>query len=401
MASLWRHPKSKYWTACFTDHVGRQKKRSTKKTDRDEAMTIALEYERAESSARDGILTEAQCRRVLSDILEKTTGQHIRHTSTEEYFKDWVNSKELIKSERTMYRYRTTVDLFLKHIGKLATRPLSGVAPRDIQGFLNARIKAGCAPKTVVVDAKTLGTAFNRAKREGILQANPVEAIDLPQVDSSERETFTAAQVKLLVDALPGMDFGANPDAEQKRTDWQTAIYLGFFTGARLRDCTDMKWTDIDLTQGVIRYQPQKTKSTTKTGRYVVVPLHQELERHLHAVAKDNADADLCPTLSGRDSGGAHGLSQRFKAIMRQAGISTLSGKGKGTRLFSRLTFHSLRHSFNSALANAGVSQELRMKLTGHKTAIVNSGYTHHEIDPLRKAIAKLPSLSSVQSLLV
>jgi integrase len=63
------------------------------------------------------------------------------------------------------------------------------------------------------------------------------------------------------------------------------------------------------------------------------------------------------------------------------------------SRQLSRRTFHALRHSFNSAMANAGVSQEVRMKLTGHKTESVNRGYTHHELEPLRAAVKKIPSL--------
>jgi hypothetical protein len=38
MASLWKHPKSQFWTACFTDDNGRQLKRSTK-------LTLMLPYE--------------------------------------------------------------------------------------------------------------------------------------------------------------------------------------------------------------------------------------------------------------------------------------------------------------------------------------------------------------------
>ena len=69
-------------------------------------------------------------------------------------------------------------------------------------------------------------------------------------------------------------------------------------------------------------------------------------------------------------------------------------GKGKG-RAFSSLTFHSLRHSFNSAMANAGVSQELRQKLAGHSSAGMNKVYTHHEMEPLRAAIGLIPSLQT------
>ena len=59
------------------------------------------------------------------------------------------------------------------------------------------------------------------------------------------------------------------------------------------------------------------------------------------------------------------------------------------------LTFHSLRHSFNSAMANAGVSQEVRQRLTGHASAEMNKLYTHHELAPLRAAISAIPGIAA------
>ena len=41
-----------------------------------------------------------------------------------------------------------------------------------------------------------------------------------------------------------------------------------------------------------------------------------------------------------------------------------------------------------------GVSPELRMKLTGHKSAEIHRGYTHLEMDTLKDAIKKLPGLT-------
>jgi site-specific recombinase XerD len=63
-------------------------------------------------------------------------------------------------------------------------------------------------------------------------------------------------------------------------------------------------------------------------------------------------------------------------------------------RKFSQLSFHALRHSFTNALANAGVSADIRMKLTGHKSIDIHQRYTHMQLEPLKQAIAVLPSLS-------
>ena len=44
-------------------------------------------------------------------------------------------------------------------------------------------------------------------------------------------------------------------------------------------------------------------------------------------------------------------------------------------------------------MANAGIAQEIRQKLTGHTSAETNKVYTHHELEPLRAAVGAIPSL--------
>lgn len=65
-----------------------------------------------------------------------------------------------------------------------------------------------------------------------------------------------------------------------------------------------------------------------------------------------------------------------------------------GKRRYS-LSFHSLRHSFNSAMANAGVPQEVRQRLTGHTSKAINDRYTHAEFSVLQEAVGKVPALAA------
>jgi hypothetical protein len=85
-----------------------------------------------------------------------------------------------------------------------------------------------------------------------------------------------------------------------------------------------------------------------------------------------------------------------LESLGGRAGIAgKITRHTEGGRANSSLSFHSLRHSFNSAMANAGVSQEIRQKLTGHASAEMNKIYTHHELEPLRAAIATLPAIGT------
>jgi integrase len=100
------------------------------------------------------------------------------------------------------------------------------------------------------------------------------------------------------------------------------------------------------------------------------------------------------PGMADKGPGGRHGLSESSKALVRKAGLDLQTVQGGGDRMISRRTFHALRHSFTSGLANAGVAPELRMKLTGYSSEAVHRGYTHHELEILKGAVSKLPSLN-------
>lgn len=70
--------------------------------------------------------------------------------------------------------------------------------------------------------------------------------------------------------------------------------------------------------------------------------------------------------------------------------------KGKGTRNFSKRTFHSLRHTFSSLLAERHVQEDLRMQMSGHSSRDMHQRYTHYNIEALQKAIDSIPSMGSV-----
>jgi integrase len=101
--------------------------------------------------------------------------------------------------------------------------------------------------------------------------------------------------------------------------------------------------------------------------------------------------------MAGKTMAGRNGLSGQFRLLMSKAGIAgrTTERRGEKGRNRSSLTFHSLRHSFNSAMANAGVPQELRQRLTGHAAKAINDRYTHTQLETLRTAVGLVPGLPS------
>jgi integrase len=378
MANILKRKESPFWMACFTSRDGRQLKKSTKTKDRAQAMQIALELEGVETKARAGSLTTMQLRKVLSDVSEKITGDSLVAPTVEDYLTDWLKGIEARNAAGTHERYGNTVKLFIKSLEGKAKKTVSAVTPQDVEDFVTGRLNSGVAPKTAIVDLKTLNTAFRRAEAFGTIIKNPVAAIRPPKSESSERDVFTQEEVQKLLEGTPSLE-------------WQTLILLGYFIGARLSDCVHMKWENVLPEQGVIIYHQQKT------GKKVIVPMHFHVIEHLNYLSTFGTAGYLCPKLAAKGSGGKHGLSEGFKRIVVKAGIDPMIVQGKGTRMFTKRTFHSLRHSFNSALANAGVAEEIRMKLTGHSSKAMNERYTHLQVAALKKAVTTLPLFGAKQ----
>ena len=376
MASLTKHPKSRYWTACYTNAAGKQVKRSTKLTIRSKAMKVALQFEENEQHAKEGVATAVQLQKVVNELAQEVTGESLVSPTVTEFLNEWIIGKKKNSATGTVERYGHTVRQFLKHLGNSASIRVIGLTPKHIESFLDARLAEGVAPKTAIVDVKTLRSAFNRAERLGIILKNPVNAVELPDEKSSERGSFTHEQIEKLLSTAPS-------------EDWRTLIYLGYYTGARLSDCVALTWNNVDGDRKVIRY------SQKKTGKDVVMPIHVELFERLCWLSEFGVEGPLCNELSNKGPGGKHGLSESFKRIVKKAGIDQGIVQGKGARMFTTLTFHSLRHSFNSTLANAGVSQEIRCKLTGHTSFAMNDKYTKFNIPPLQSAIENMPMLES------
>lgn len=374
MASLTKHPKSRFWIACYTTRDGRQVKRSTKLTNRSQAMKVALQFEENERDAKRGMATAVQLQKVVNELAQEVTGESLVAPTVAEFLAEWLEGKRRNSSAGTIERYGHTIRQFLKHLGNAASMRVIGLTPKHIESFLDARLKQGVAPKTAIVDVKTLRSAFNRAERLGIIVKNPVHAVELPEEKSSERGLFTHDEIEKLLAVAPS-------------EDWRTLILLGYYTGARLSDCVALTWQNIDSKLKVIRYSQQKT------GKEVLVPIHVELFERLCWLSEFGDDGPLCNSLSKKGPGGKHGLSESFKRIVVKASIDQGIVQGKGSRKFTRLTFHSLRHSFNSTLANAGVSPEVRCKLTGHSTFSMNDRYTKFNIPPLQSAIENIPML--------
>ena len=414
MASLRKDSRgfSPYWYACITVPGKGQTQRCTKvravERNRGEAMAIAERWEReakhlapalhlqnreavletfvtATQKAVAGEMTEATAREMLDRILEATGQNAVQTESVRDFAGRWFKARQGELTSTSQVAYQHAIRLFLDHLGALADKPLSAVTTKQIETFKASRVAAGLAAKTVDRDLKVVRAVFSAGVKQGHLSFDPTQAVSLTSRQSKgeaqrvTREILKSTELDAILSAATG--------------DWLTATLLGRYTGARLGDCVRMGWNNVDLAAGIIRYVDQKT------GRKYAVPTHRRLQEHLLALASnDDPHGFLCPSLAKKETGGCNGLSAQFQKLMKTAGVDTMEVEtkvlqkveGKTARTLAKRSFHSIRHTYNTELANADVSQEVRRKLVGHSSDEVNDIYTHLDVALFREAIDKL-----------
>jgi integrase len=421
--SLHRRTGSPYWLVSFRvpnpdaafDPVApqlRQCTRSTKQEKKSEAEKAARAIvDAAEKAAGAGtekgrkiyeILTEAaqkaeagslnvsEGQRYLARMIEVAGGGEFKKYTIRAWLNEWLTGKtsEIAKpgkkargkafSDNTHDRYSAIVGHLLKWLPEeKANGSILALSAEDVTGWRDALAAEGRGASTVNLSIKILRAALNAAKDRGYLIANVTKGVPLLAETEPIRATFTLDHVESLLHAAEG--------------EWKGVILAGYFTGASLGDIVRLRWQQVDLAAGSLTYVRRKT------GAGVVMPIHEDLAAWL--TATDDPTAYVFPELARRGTSGARGLSPSFSVIMKRAKITgeTAKPKGKAGKTRNALSFHCLRHSFISGLANAGIGVEMRQALAGHASAEVNMIYTHREIAPLREAMKSLPGLNGTE----
>jgi len=366
--------RSQFWYACYTDALGRRLKKSTGLTAKSKAMEMARALQKASDEARRGALTEARTRELLSEVLQSVNGEGLTVFTVEQWFDHFVKQKKKSRAAATGKRHAQTMRDFVQYLGPKARLNIAAITSKDIADFRDRRQSLGLAPATVNLDVTILSAAFNSALRQGHVSVNPCLAIEPLKNKPQRKGVFTPEQVTALLKTAKG--------------DWRGLILLAFYTGQRLLDCANLRWRDVDLVSDIktIRF------AVRKTGAEIVTVIHPALEDFLLSLPTAKSDDEyIFPTLAGRR---ASPLSKQFGELIALANIDRGVIRKRttyGGRSVSALSFHSLRHSFSSILANAGVSEERRMALVGHSTRDMHAKYTHHQLAQLRDAVSLLP----------
>ena len=192
-----------------------------------------------------------------------------------------------------------------------------------------------------------------------------------------------------------------NPKRQMlNKAEIKVVYYIGMYTGQRLKDCVLMQWQNIDMAQRRIWVKQ------FKTGKEVSLPIAEPLFEVLQQAQEWQVDSYVCPNVAARyqiDDERGKGVGDGLVNIdvlrvIKWIGLEpsvAVPGRKKKATVYG---FHSLRHSFASFCAEAGVPKAVVVSILGANSEIIDRFYTHVGEDAQRAAIEAISGKSGGQS---
>lgn len=219
-------------------------------------------------------------------------------------------------------------------------------------------------------------------KPAGLSGFNPWQEIKTLAKAAHRRRELTAEELARVVAPLEG--------------EMRILFAIGIYTGLRLGDAVNLSWGAVDLVRGFIQWTPHKT---AKHGTVVRIPLFPALALILAETPPKMRIGFVLPQLAADYNAHGQRISDKVRRIFEAAGIQTQVDSGRvnlvsGTpRKAIDVGFHSLRHTFVSLCANAGVPLHLVQAIVGHSNVAMTEHYFHVSDDALRGVVAGLPDV--------
>ena len=270
----------------------------------------------------------------------------------------------------------------------LPVKDLGGVTSDMIAEYL-ACLRVSLCASTYNNRVCVLREMFHVLASKAGIEDDPWQGVRLRPDDSHSRRELTMNELKRLLEAAAA---GGTVGNEKLNKELHTLLLIGIYTGLRLGDCCLLDWSQINVAEGVIQLMPKKTRRHHQ--RMVTIPVHPALGQALIGQQADyNKVGPVLPLIAETYRTTRWKVSYFLSHIFKAANITmSVSIEGRRQRT-PEATFHSLRHTFVSFAANAGVPLHVVQSIVGHESTAMTRHYYHENIDALKSAVAAIPTL--------
>ena len=306
-----------------------------------------------------------------------TLGEYLDHWLSD-CVEPLVNHGKMAHS--TFMRYGRIVRNHIKP--GLAHKKLKNLGRAEVRRFYNEKSKR-LAPRSVDYLHVTLQKALNQAMRDDLIPRN-VAAGERPrssrQRSTREAEALSQDQVRALLEAARG---------ERNETLYIVAVH----TGLRQGELLGLRWTDIDLSGATgelsvrrslkvtpkgLGFGPPKNKASRRSvplNKTAVAALkaHRKRQNEERLRTPEWVDNDLVfPNRVGRPMDHNNLYHREYKALLKKAGLAEQA-----------FTFHSLRHTFGTALFKRGEHPKIVQSLLGHASIVQTMDTYSHLLEDI------------------
>lgn len=240
--------------------------------------------------------------------------------------------REVVPAKKGKAQEEKRIDLWLDD--PLSKRSLASLKGSDFAKWRDTRLET-VRPATCVRDLALLSHVFTVARTDwGIAISNPIQAIRKPRVNNARTRRFQGDEEDRLLAVCRA---SSNPYLSR-------FVTLALETAMRRSEIVSLSWSEIDLSQSVIK------KADGKNGEGRTIPLTEKAKAAL----------------------GDRGIGRLFPNFPRKAWENALA-KAK----IGGFHFHDLRHEAVSRLFERGLNQFEVASISGHRTMQMLSRYTH------------------------
>ena len=325
-----------YWYLYF-DADGKQQKVSTHTKHKPEALEFVRTFKQSEHQKK----TDAQLK------------------SLSQFQQEFIEYSKSVHTDKTRKTFDVAFNEFIRITGDLQ---LSAIDVKCIEKFL-AQKTIDASQWTARKYYGSLASAFETAIRWKYLDMNPFRQVKKPRGNEILPIFFSKDQLDTLFKTIT-------------EPMLRNICIVAACTGMRLGEIVALRWESVDLERRVITVE-NTDSFTTKSKKHRAIPMNDFVYDSLASLT-----ATQCVDMVFHDSRGSsfdpNEVSRDFKKFVRQLGYN------------DKLHFHSLRHSFCSILAKAGVSLYTISKLAGHADVRTTQIYAHLSPNELHDTVNKL-----------
>ena len=331
--------------------------------------------------------TQAEVRKKMTATqraIDNGTYQAPDKTTVSQWLDTWMETFCAVKVKPlTFSSYAVAIKNHIKpSLGALRLQAVRGI---HVQKLYNSMAAAGLSAKTVKNVAAILHKAFSVAVKQGIMQANPCDAAELPKAAHKEITPLTDAEIPLFLEAIKGHPFGG-------------AYALCLFAGLREGECLGLSWDQVDFEAQRITVSQQLQHEKKRNAQYYIAPSTKsgkprQIEppeiafQYLRAERKRQTENRLAAgplwsnpdNLVFTDELGRHlAISTFYKTFKR---IAASIGRPDARP-------HDLRHTAATVAIAAGADIKSVQDLLGHATASFTLNVYAHTSDQMKKDTA-------------